>query len=57
MTKNNKQRITSYISGAGLKIYEIEQYNADTDRWYIVGDCSQYLPWMIYQVNEHNKNI
>lgn len=58
MTKKDKeQRISRYISGMGYTVYEIEQYNASTHRWYTVGDCSQYLPWMIYQVNKHNSSI
>lgn len=37
---DGQQRIKSYISGAGKKVYETEQYNAKIKDWSIVGDVT-----------------
>jgi len=52
--KNKTQRIKSYISGAGLKVYEAEQYNKQTNSWYIVGDCSTNKKFIQVHINLHN---
>jgi len=57
MTKHKEQRITSYISGHKIKVYEVEQYNADTHTWYIVGNSSTSYTYLDAMVNNHNLKI
>ena len=51
------QRISSYISGCGLKVYEIEQYNKSVDTWYTVGNSSQCKDWIVSQIQHHNYSL
>jgi hypothetical protein len=51
------QRVTSYVSGAGITVYEIEQYNADTKQWYIVGDSTTRLDLVTTMVQNHNSRL
>ncbi len=51
------QRLTSYVSAAGITVYEIEQYNKKTDKWYIVGDCSTNKDWQEYKILKNNTPI
>lgn len=55
--KDKTQRVISYISGAGLTVYETEQYNAKTGKWYIVGDSTTSKKLAEVQVELHNKKI
>lgn len=55
--KDKTQRVTSYISGAGLTVYEIEQYNAKVGAWYIVGDSSTSEKLKKLEVEMHNLKI
>ncbi len=57
MKIDKQQRIHSYTSGAGLMVYEIEQYNKDCDTWFIVGDSSTLLAWIQHQIKDHNKEL
>ena len=54
MTKDKTQRINSYISGAGLTVYEVEQYNIKSNDWYIVGDCSTNKVYIDSAIALHN---
>lgn len=51
------QRKTSYKSGSGLTVWEIEQFNLQTNSWYIVGDCSTNGIFIDYQIDNHNMNL
>jgi len=48
------QRIISYVSGMGIKVYETEQYNQYVKEWYIVGDCSTNEDLIIARINHYN---
>lgn len=48
------QRLTSYTNKNGFTVYEIEQYNATTGEWYIVGDSTQYKKLAEAQIKLHN---
>jgi hypothetical protein len=51
------QKISSYISGYGIRVYQIEQYNKACDDWFIVGDCSVNIEYIAYEVEKHNRDI
>lgn len=55
--KDKTQRLTSYISGAGLTVYEIEQYHAASNDWYIVGDCSTDKAYMQGHIDLNNTKV
>jgi len=55
--KDKTQRVSSYIAGSGLTIYETEQYNAKTGEWYIVGDSSESKRLIQLQVEIHNLKL
>ena len=55
--KNQTQRLSSYKAGSGQIIYEIEQYNQSTDRWYIVGDCSANKKLITTEIELHNLKL
>lgn len=55
--KDKIQRVTSYTSAYGIKIYEREQYHAASKEWYIIGDCSPSKKYLEAQVNHHNTLI
>jgi hypothetical protein len=48
------QRLTSYVSGSGLTVYETEQYNKNAGEWYIVGDSSTNLDLITARMEHHN---
>lgn len=52
-----EQRLSSYISGAGLEVYESEQYDAFSDDWYIVGDSSDNRNLMMTRIQLHNTQV
>jgi hypothetical protein len=52
--QDKQQRITSYVSASGLRVYETEQYNKDTDEWYIVGDGSTNKDYILSMIDSHN---
>lgn len=51
---DKKQRITSYKSAYGIRVYEIEQYNKELNEWFIVGDCCPSKLHLTPQVEHHN---
>jgi hypothetical protein len=51
------QKISSYVSGHGLRVYEIEQYNEQCKDWFIVGNCSENIEYIAHQVEKHNQEI
>ena len=51
------QKITSYVSGHGLRVYEIEQYNKQCNDWFIVGNCSTDAESIASLVELHNTRI
>ena len=51
------QHIRSYISGHGIRVYEVEQYNKQCNDWFIVGDCSENIEYIAAMVNLHNEKI
>lgn len=48
------QRLTYYTNRNGFEVYEIEQYNAETGEWYIVGDSTQYKKLAEANIRLHN---
>lgn len=52
-----EQRLSSYISGAGLEVYESEQYDAFSDDWYIVGDSSDNRNLIMTRIQLHNTQV
>lgn len=48
------QRLTYYTNKNGFEVYEIEQYNAETGEWYIVGDSTMYKKLAEAQIKLHN---
>jgi len=54
MPVHKEQRLSSYISGKGITVYETEQYNAFTREWYIVGDSSTNLELITVMIDHHN---
>jgi hypothetical protein len=59
MTKiiNGTQRMSSYISASGARVYEREQYNAQTKHWYIVGDCHTNEVYIKDCIDLHNLRL
>jgi len=51
---DGRQIVTNYLSGAGVEVYEIQQYNKEYDSWFIVGNCSTSLDYIDYAVYNHN---
>lgn len=51
------QRLSSYISGAGIPVYESEQYDAFSDDWYIVGDSSDNHDLIMTRIQLHNTEV
>ena len=51
------QRLTSYISNAGVHVFEREQYNAKTKQWYIVDNSSTSETYLQIQVDRHNGRL
>jgi len=51
------QRISSYIAASGVKVYEAEQYRADCDAWYIVGDCSTCKELIAAEIQNNNYHV
>ena len=54
MIKDKTQQITSYISCAGVKIYETLQFNKDCNNWFIVGDSSENKKLIESRIKLHN---
>lgn len=52
-----EQRLSSYISGAGVEVYESEQYDAFSDEWYIVGDSSDNRDLIMTRIQLHNTQV
>lgn len=55
--KHREQRLTSYISGHGLTVYEAEQYHEPSQSWYIVGDSTTSEKLAKLQIELHNRNL
>ena len=51
------QKISSYISGYGITVYETLQYNKNSKEWYIVGDSYTNLELITSIINHHNMII
>lgn len=52
-----QQRMSSYISGAGVEVYESEQYDAFSDTWYIVGNSLDNHDLMMTRIQLHNAQV
>jgi len=52
--KHGTQKVTSYRTASGIKVYEIKQYNSKDDHWYIVGSCSPSKVYLQMQVDHNN---
>jgi len=55
--QDKTQHISSYVSGYGVRVYQVEQYNKQCDDWFIVGDCSENINYIASEVQRHNENI
>jgi len=51
------QRITSYVCAYGLYVYEIEQYNLESNEWYPVGDSSTDKNLIITMIECNNSRL
>jgi hypothetical protein len=54
---DKQQRMTSYVSSTGLKVYETEQYNADCNDWFLVGDSSTNKKYVETMIDWHNQKL
>ena len=54
MILDKQQKVVTYISGMGIRAYEIQQYNKELKHWYVVGDCSISKALIKTQVQLHN---
>ena len=54
---NRTQRLSSYVSGAGLTVYQIEQYKAALNDWFIVGDVSLNKDLVQALIDNHNMKL
>lgn len=54
---DNMQKITSYVSGTGLKVYEVEYYHKPSDNWYKVGDAYLNLEYVRTVVELNNLRL
>ena len=55
--KDKTQKVKSYISGAGVTVYEIVQFNKKVGKWYTVGDCTENKNWADMIVIIHNTKL
>jgi len=51
---DKQQRLSSYVSGAGLLVYETEQYSKKCNSWYLVGDSSTNKELVQAMIENHN---
>ena len=54
---HREQRVSSYVSGHGLTVYETEQYNQYNGEWYIVGDSTTNKELIESMVELHNLRL